>query len=197
MTTPTKASLKSDATQAKIVERLRVSSIPFPSFGLASLTNNVRARADSTSIVETGEEGEETIFSGQAKLYHLVRGDTPADSGWKERGAGVLKVKVRVAPAEESLEPTEDDGDEVSPDAAVTESVHRTARLLMRASGVYRVVLNSPIYKGMNLRTPAGSVPSLEKPSKQLMLTIIEDGKPVMMQVKVSLKPHTIHNYIS
>ena len=138
--------------------------------------------------METGEEGEETIFSAQGKLYALVRGNTPAESGWKERGVGQLKINVSVQPGEDTVEPTDGGSDDGNPGAAATVVVHRKARLLMRAMGVYRVMLNSPVYKGMNLRTTDGGLPSPTRQYKQLMFTVIEDGKPVMMQLKVGLR---------
>ena len=135
-----------------------------------------RCAADVT-IVETGEEGEMNVFAAHAKLYHLMRGDNPADHGWKERGAGLLKVNM-TDPAMQAKDTEEGQGE-------AEKTAKRSARLLMRASGVYRVILNVPIYKGMKLLSPEGHVPTSSKSSKSLMLTIVEDGKPVMMQLKV------------
>ena len=141
--------------------------------------------ADVGVSVETGEEGEETVFSGQAKLYHMTRGDNAAEHGWKERGVGLLKVNVPMPILDESEETSESEAGTREDERASKHTTKRTARLLMRASGVYRVILNVPIYKGMKLLSPEGDVPTSTKSSKSLMLTILEDGKPVMLQIKV------------
>ncbi|KAI9851089.1 MAG: hypothetical protein M1838_004521 [Thelocarpon superellum] len=145
--------------------------------------------------VETGEEDEETVFSGHAKLYHLMRGDNAAEHGWKERGAGVLKVNASRPPPPSSHEDEGNEGNEggngqeeeqdEEEDEGVDTTMKTSARLLMRASGVYRVILNAPIYKNMKLLSPEGAVPTSTKSSRSIMLTILEGGKPTMMQLKV------------
>ncbi|WWD21719.1 hypothetical protein CI109_106206 [Kwoniella shandongensis] len=70
--------------------------------------------------VTTGEEDEETVYQTRAKLYISDK-----DAGWKERGVGILKLNVRRS-----------DG--------------LGARLVMRADGVFRLLLNSKLYKGLN-----------------------------------------------
>ncbi|KAK8847631.1 hypothetical protein IAR55_005490 [Kwoniella newhampshirensis] len=70
--------------------------------------------------VTTGEEDEETVYQTRAKLYVSDK-----EAGWKERGVGILKLNVRR-------------GDGLG------------ARLVMRADGVFRLLLNSKLYKGLN-----------------------------------------------
>ncbi|GFZ51621.1 hypothetical protein JCM24511_09388 [Saitozyma sp. JCM 24511] len=82
--------------------------------------------------VPTGEEEEETVYATRVKLYIMQ-----SDGGWRERGVGALKLNVRRS-----------DG--------------LGARLVMRAEGVLRLVLNVSLYVGM---------------------TCLEDGKHVRMTV--------------
>ncbi|KAI9736285.1 MAG: hypothetical protein M1834_001171 [Cirrosporium novae-zelandiae] len=98
--------------------------------------------------VNTGEEDEETLFSCRAKLYHFEKGE------WKERGVGTLK-----------LNSTEKHG-------------KTTSRLIMRTDGVYKVVLNTPIFKGM--------IEGEDKnPTKKaVVFKGIEEGKPVPVIVR-------------
>ncbi|KAJ8607676.1 hypothetical protein MRB53_040139 [Persea americana] len=106
--------------------------------------------------IDTGEEGEETLFSCRAKLYFLERG-----VGWKDRGTGLLKINVReVEPLEAS---TDDD-----PSRTV-----KKARLIMRADGVHRVILNSPVFKGMRFGDTNGEEPT----GKTMHLQSMENGE--------------------
>jgi hypothetical protein len=108
-------------------------------------------------IVETGEEAEETIFSCRAKLYHFEGKE------WKERGVGTFKINTAWAPQSE-------------------ESLGRKSRLIMRTDGVHRVVLNTPIFRGMKVGTPEGGEPT----GKTLNVTGMEGGKPTLFALKVS-----------
>ncbi|CRG86797.1 hypothetical protein PISL3812_03809 [Talaromyces islandicus] len=96
--------------------------------------------------IETGEEEEQTYFSSKAKLFHFTNKE------WKERGVGTFKINVKEEAGAEN--------DKVS------------ARMIMRADGVLRVMLNSPIFKGM----PVGDVTGEEPKTKQLNLASIENG---------------------
>lgn len=115
------------------------------------------------AIVETGEEDEKTYFSCKAKLFHFTNKE------WKERGVGTFKVNVKEPPS---------DADDETPKK-------KTARMIMRADGVLRVMLNSPIFKGM----PAGEVSGEEPKGKQLNLASVEDGKTVPLLLRVSFGP--------
>lgn len=106
-------------------------------------------------IVETGEEGELTVFSCKAKLYHFTGKE------WKERGIGTFKLNVTEAENES----------------------RKTARLIMRTVGVFRVVLNTPVFKGMKIGDNAGREPT----GKMINLAGVEKGKPVPLMLKVSL----------
>jgi Ran-binding protein 3 len=52
----------------------------------------------------------------------------------------------------------------------------------MRTDGVHRVVLNTPIFKGMKVGTPEGNEPT----GKTLNITGMEAGKPTLFALKVS-----------
>jgi Ran-binding protein 3 len=107
-------------------------------------------------LAETGEEEEKTYFSGKAKLFHFTDGE------WKERGVGSFKVNVK--------EPEYPDKGKLS------------ARMIMRADGVLRVMLNSPLVKGM----PVGDVSGAEPKGKQLNLASVEEGHTVPLLLRVS-----------
>lgn len=69
--------------------------------------------------VKTGEENEETKFSARAKLFEF----DSAEKEWKERGIGTVKVNE--------------------------DQVTGAARLLMRSEGVFRVLLNMALFRGL------------------------------------------------
>lgn len=86
------------------------------------------------------------------------------DKQWRERGVGDLKINIRSG----SL------SDNVNSNAT-------TARFLMRADGVHRIVLNSPLTKQISVADPAGGPP---RGKTAIFLGFVE-GKPTLMQVKV------------
>lgn len=106
-------------------------------------------------LVETGEEEEKTYFSSKAKLFQF------SDKEWRERGVGTFKVNLKQS----------GDKDEKLP-----------PRLIMRADGVLRVMLNTPIFKGMTVGDPLGNPPK----SKQIHLASLENGRSVPILLRVS-----------
>ncbi|KAJ5907571.1 hypothetical protein N7495_000253 [Penicillium taxi] len=106
--------------------------------------------APGPSGPETGEEGETTIFTCKGKLYHFVNKE------WKERGFGTFKVNSR-----------EDDG-------------KKAVRMIMRADGAGRVMLNSPIFKGMGFGNPKNEAPE----GRRVFLTTTEEGSPVTLLLR-------------
>lgn len=138
--------------------------------------------------VNTGEEDEETIFTCTAKLYIFSK-------EWKEHGVGDFKINIRYetrsTPRESSTEEDatgsekKNDADEQDLEAGQSESsikIERKARLIMRARGTHRLILNTPIFKKMNVGTKDGEVPT----GKTMFLTGLEEGKPTTYQMKVS-----------
>ena len=55
----------------------------------------------------------------------------------------------------------------------------------MRTDGVHRVVLNTPVFKGMKFGTPEGGEPT----GKTINITGMEGGKPALFILKVSAIP--------
>lgn len=110
--------------------------------------------------VETGEEEENTEFSCRAKLYNFSAG-LDGNKEWRERGFGVVRFNVKKA----------------------TEDETPRGRLLMRLQGSHRVVLNTPVTKGLKFGTPKGEPP--EGGFMYFMGTI--DGKDSLelLQLKV------------
>ncbi|GFF80926.1 ran-specific GTPase-activating protein 2 [Aspergillus udagawae] len=104
--------------------------------------------------IETGEEQEKTYFSGKAKLFQFTNKE------WKERGIGTFKVNVKVTEGQEDK---------------------KAARMIMRADGVLRVMLNTPLFKGMKVGDPSGNEPN----SKQIHLVGVEDGRTVPLLLRV------------
>ncbi|CAK4032738.1 nuclear export Yrb2 [Lecanosticta acicola] len=89
--------------------------------------------------LETGEEDEVTEFSARAKLYNFAAGpEDPSKKEWRERGLGTLRFNVRKPTAEDEKP---------------------KGRLLMRAEGSHRVMLNTPVTKELKFGSPAGEKP--------------------------------------
>lgn len=59
--------------------------------------------------------------------------------------------------------------------------------MIMRADGVLRVMLNSPIFKGMICCDPNGGQPK----SKKVLLAGMEDGHAIKLLLRVSDTPMT------
>lgn len=112
--------------------------------------------------LETGEEDETTDFSSRAKLYNFTA-NAEGKKEWRERGLGVLRLNVKKM--------SEDDDEKAK------------ARLLMRADGSHRVVLNTPVMKDMKFGTPTGGPP---QGGYMLFMGTIEGSSGLeLLQVKV------------
>lgn len=120
------------------------------------------------SLVDTGEEGEESKFSsGRAKLYGWE------DKAWKERGAGVFRFNLSTS------------------DTTDHTQQRQKARFIMRAHQTYRVLLNTPVFKEMMVGDPLKK--GEEPTSKSLLIAVVtEEGKAVPKAVpyliRVSLR---------
>jgi Ran-binding protein 3 len=77
-------------------------------------------------------------FSCRAKLYNFVTGPD-GKKEWKERGLGVLRLNTADPPLS---------------------GLTRKARLLMRADGSHRVILNTPLLKEATFGGPKGGKPA-------------------------------------
>lgn len=114
------------------------------------------------AIVETGEEEEKTYFSCKAKLYQF------SDMEWRERGIGTFKVNVKLVNGKEDKKAT---------------------RMIMRADGVGRVMLNTPLFKGMTVGDASGKEPK----SKQIHLASLESGRSMPILLRVSFNIPLTH----
>ncbi|KAI9848819.1 MAG: hypothetical protein M1837_006335 [Sclerophora amabilis] len=137
-----------------------------------------------TQEVETGEEGEDTLFTGRAKLFYFNK----KEKVWKERGNGTLKLNTSISTARDSEPPTSEDGDE---EEGAAKGQKKSARLIMRAEGVLRVVLNVPLYKGMSLGDREGNAPT----GKAVITTAYEDGEPTMFQIRFGTNTTALELY--
>jgi Ran-binding protein 3 len=81
--------------------------------------------------IETGEEDEDSLWTGRAKLYNW---ETEGKS-WKERGIGTLKLNA-------------------------TKGSPRKARFVLRADGTHRLILNNAVQKGYNYGDANGERPT-------------------------------------
>ncbi|EKV14862.1 Nuclear protein export protein Yrb2, putative [Penicillium digitatum PHI26] len=102
--------------------------------------------------VETGEENESTEFTAKAKLYYFD------DKKWKERGTGTFKVNLK----------TESNG-------------KKSGRIIMRADGALRVMLNSAVWHSM----PFGDAKSSRPTTRDIYLASNEDGKVVSLLLRL------------
>jgi hypothetical protein len=162
---------------------------------LASTSKKVSApfpnhrNACSQFVVNTGEEEERTILTCTAKLYHF-------EKEWKESGVGDFKINVRYERASNSNPRANDDAkkskgeaeevvpgdDEEDLESGPFKGLERRGRLIMRARGTHRLVLNTPVFKEMKVGTVDGEEPT----GKTMHLTALQDGKPTGYQIKVS-----------
>ncbi|KAJ5825052.1 hypothetical protein N7447_007392 [Penicillium robsamsonii] len=102
--------------------------------------------------VETGEENEITKFSAKGKLYYFD------DKKWKERGIGTFKVNLK----------TESNG-------------KKSGRMIMRADGALRVMLNSAIWYSM----PFGDTKSARPATRDIYLASKEDEKVISLLLRL------------
>ncbi|KOS38143.1 hypothetical protein ACN38_g11047 [Penicillium nordicum] len=108
--------------------------------------------------VETGEENESTEFAAKGKLYYFE------NKKWKERGTGTFKLNFK----------TESDG-------------KKSGRIIMRADGALRVMLNSAVWHTMPFGDPKGSRPT----TRDIYLASNEDGKVVSLLLRLGNETHT------
>lgn len=117
------------------------------------------AKYANVAVVNTGEDGEETVFSSaRAGLFSWD------GAAWKEGGKGVFKLNMTI-PRTENLE-----------------QIQRSGRFIMRAHQTFRVLLNAPVFKQMKVGDSKGNEPT----SKTLSFSVIEKGKPTPYLIRVS-----------
>ncbi|KAL2267488.1 hypothetical protein VTJ83DRAFT_4765 [Remersonia thermophila] len=129
-------------------------------------------------VVDDGESEEVTLFSVRAKMYVMEKG-----IGWKERGAGMLKVNVPRSTVE--LDPEQGGApDPTSFDASVLadekDERRKHVRLIMRQDHTLRVILNTVLLPAMKFQ-----VMNRLKAST-VLFTAFEEGSAKQVQVKLS-----------
>lgn len=132
--------------------------------------------------VETGEEGETTLFTSRAKLFSFEKTDD-GSSAWKERGSGFIKVNVQDAEANQQSEQPKEKETDTTGRNAVPPS--KKARLILRANGTNRLVLNTPLTKGLIFGQPGtdGGKPT----GRQVMfLGLLDSATLQTLQLSVS-----------
>ncbi|KGO77011.1 hypothetical protein PITC_004320 [Penicillium italicum] len=102
--------------------------------------------------VETGEEEESTKFTAKGKLYYFD------DKKWKERGTGTFKVNLKTEP-----------------------NGKKSGRVIMRADGALRVMLNSAVWHTMPFGDSKGSRPA----TRDIYLASKEDEKVVSLLLRL------------
>jgi DEAD/DEAH box helicase domain-containing protein len=136
--------------------------------------------------VDDGETGEATVVSVRAKMFHHEK-----EAGWKERGAGMLKINVPRASIDfdeagapipgtfdaSALEADDDDGENSTGGPKI-------CRLLLRQDQTHRVILNTALVPAMKFQEKA----SLK--SVAILFTAFEgpEAKPVSITMRVSGK---------
>ncbi|KAH6899052.1 hypothetical protein B0T10DRAFT_556338 [Thelonectria olida] len=132
--------------------------------------------------VNDGETGETTILSVRAKIYHLDK-----ENGWKERGAGMLKINVPSVcvdfdESSGAVVPGSFDASSLDVDEEGGSQGHKVPRLILRQDQTHRVILNTVILPAMKFDEKA----SLK--SVGIVFTAFEGepAKPVNITMRVS-----------
>jgi Ran-binding protein 3 len=122
----------------------------------------------NSRLVETGEEGEKTLFSCRAKIFEFES----SEKAWKERGVGLLKLNATGLDDTSDLWAKVPDGDDS--DGSEGTRPQKRARLIMRSDGSLRVVLNVALYKDMKVGDQNGRMPT----DRMVRFLGVEEGKP-------------------
>ncbi|KAK9355577.1 hypothetical protein V1523DRAFT_404556 [Lipomyces doorenjongii] len=131
--------------------------------------------------VETGEEMETSVFNCRAKLYSLD--PTEADKGWRERGIGVLHLNVLKDDTVTTADTPEPSSADASKESTPTVRERKSkARIVMRADGVLKVILNLPLVKGIEVRK--GMKSSLVS-EKFVRISAWENHKPIQYALRM------------
>lgn len=116
---------------------------------------------------ETGEENENTVWTGRAKLYTLA-GET-GKKEWHERGLGPFKLNV-------------------------TRDAPTRARFVLRADGTHRLLLNAAVTSNMRFGDARGEKP---QDGKLLFTAPTSTGEVESHLLKVSIAQPQCHRLIN
>lgn len=130
--------------------------------------------------VDNGESNEVTLLTVRAKMFQMEKqADRP--QGWKERGAGMLKVNVPKASVDLDVA---GNPNPASFDASVLDeddgsSTRQNVRLILRQDHTLRVILNTPILPTMSFK--------MDKKLKAsfILFTALEGSEVKQVQLKV------------
>jgi Ran-binding protein 3 len=131
-------------------------------------------------VVDDGERDEATVLAVRAKMYQLDK-----ELGWKERGAGMLKLNVPKASVEFDDAGT---ADIASFDASVLETgsdedeakSQQSVRLIMRQDHTLRLILNTTIVPAIKFQV----ITKLK--SANVLFTAFDTDEVKQVQMKVS-----------
>ncbi|KAK1755794.1 hypothetical protein QBC47DRAFT_344326 [Echria macrotheca] len=127
-------------------------------------------------VVDDGESGEVTLLAVRAKMYVMEK-----SVGWKERGAGMLKVNVPKSTIEfdeyGNPDPTTFDASVLDEETNEDGSA-RSVRLIMRQDHTLRVILNTAVLPGMKFQLN-------QKLKAAFVLFTTFDGEAKQVQMKV------------
>lgn len=130
-------------------------------------------------VVDDGESGEATVLAVRAKMYQLENKEV----GWKERGAGMLKLNIPKSAIEFDASGTADitsfdpsgleDNDEAEPKKS------KSVRLLMRQDHTLRLLLNTTVVPAVKFQL----IPKLK--AAHVLFTAFEANEVKQVQMKV------------
>ena len=120
----------------------------------------------TSDAVNTGEDDESTRFQSRARLYAFMAKEGSKEKAWIERGSGNIKLNISKPDDEKPNEPPK-------------------VRLIMRASGSQRVVLNTPVLKDISFGDAKGGKP--KDPTILFRGTIDDKPELELLQLKVCL----------
>ncbi|KAK0718173.1 hypothetical protein B0T26DRAFT_752130 [Lasiosphaeria miniovina] len=148
--------------------------------GSSSLDDKKKQPRLQKIVVDNGEGSEVTLLTVRAKMFQMEKG-----VGWKERGAGMLKINVPKASV------NVDDNGNVIPDsfdASVLEDEdeggdsegRKHVRLIMRQDHTLRVILNTVIVPAMTFHL------TQKLKSANILFTAFEGSEAKQVQMKMS-----------
>ncbi|KAK3352361.1 hypothetical protein B0T25DRAFT_184011 [Lasiosphaeria hispida] len=130
-------------------------------------------------VVDDGEGNEVTLLAVRAKMFLMEKG-----VGWKERGAGMLKVNVPRSSIEMDdfghPEPNSFDASVLDDDNEDESCARKNVRLIMRQDHTLRVILNTPIVPAMKFQL------NQKLKAAFVLFTAFEDGEAKQVQMKLS-----------
>lgn len=156
--------------------------------------NKNRGLMERTAPPTDGEEGEATLLSFRAKLFHFESKEV----GWKERGAGTLKLNVPENQVRYGhhgnpmsgtffVPATSEQDDEESGEKSGEKKASAAGgvpRLVMRQDSTHRVILNTAIAKNISFQENSRGTNMF-----QVMFTAMDAGvgvKNFMMRVSLT-----------